>query len=133
MRKNSTPPKTPSNVIQFNPFDPDQVNQRLYKQVSALLSQLEEKDSRSKVTMRERIAALIAVGRLQDLFAKMRKATGDVGAGTTVRKYQATFATDATGRGAKNTRSGQSEPEPDNWFDKYDEDDGLGGDNDDAA
>lgn len=121
----------PSNVVQLNPFDPDQINQRLYKQVSALLSQLEEKDSRSKVTMRERIAALIAVGRIQDLFIKMRKASGDVGAGSTVKKYAATaFSSNAARGRAKN--AGPAEPEPVSWFDEAERDDDFG-DGDDAA
>jgi len=127
MPKTSTPPIKPSNVVTLNPFDPDQVNQRLYKQVSALLQQLEEKDSRSKVTMRERIAALIAVGRIQQLFIAMRKASGDVGSGSTVKKYTATFA-DAAGRRAADARRDAkrdiaAESEPSDWFERAERED----------
>jgi len=120
-------PKT-SNVVALNPFDPENVNKRLYYQVSKLLKQLEDKDSYSTVTMRERIAALIAVGRIQQLFIAMRKASGDVGSGATVKKYATAFS-DAAGRGKPNARRdakrdiAAAEPEPGDWFDKVDRDD----------
>jgi hypothetical protein len=114
-------PKT-SNIVQLNAFDPEQVNQRLYKQVSVLLGQLEEKDSKSKVTMRERIAALIAVGRLQGMFVAMRKASGDVASGSTVKKYASTFTNAARGR-TKNAGPADTEPEPSDWFERADRDD----------
>jgi hypothetical protein len=123
-------PEPPTNVVTLNPFDPDQVNQRLYKQVSALLSQLEDKDSRSKVTMRERIAALIAVGRIQQLFIAMRKASGDVGSGATVKKYATAFTNNAAGGRTADARAradakrdiAASEPEPEDWFERDDDD-----------
>lgn len=107
----------PNNVIQMpNVFDPEQVNTRLYKQVSVLLKQLEHKDSHEMVTIRERIAALIACGRIQQMFIAMRKATGDVGAGATVKKFESAFS-DAAGRGKSNPRfASTAGPEPDDWF-----------------
>jgi hypothetical protein len=122
MPKASKPP--PTNVVSItniNPFDPENVNKRLYMQVSALLGQLEQRDSHNKVTMRERIAALIAIGRIQQLFIAMRKASGDVGSGATVKKYATAF-TDAASRRAANARRdakrdiAASEPEPEDWF-----------------
>ena len=72
--------------------------------------------------MRERVQALVAIGRLQDLFAKMRKASGDVGStGATVRKYESAFS-NAARRGTTDAGSaGQSEP--DDWFDRIDSSD----------
>lgn len=114
-----------------NVFDPEQVNQRLYRQISVLLRQLEDDDpEEGMITIRERIAGLIAIGRIQQLFITMRKATGDVGAGSTVQKFAAAFTTpDAIGGGAKDT--GRYNPEPDNWFDnaeRANDDDDDGGD-----
>ena len=120
MPRKSTTLSEVSNVVQLNAFDPLDVNKRLYNQVSALLGQLEEKDSRNKVTMRERVSALVAIGRIQQLFIAMRKASGDVGSGATVKKYATAF-TDAAGRRAANARrdaAHAAEPEPGNWFEQ---------------
>lgn len=97
-------------AIAPNLLDPDQLSARLYKQVGFLLTQLE---TGKHITLRERIAALIAVGRLQQMFAALRKALPeDERSGSTVKKYAAAFApADATGRRAKNARA-----EPDDWF-----------------
>jgi len=110
------------NVVHFNPFDPEDVNRRLYHQVSALLSQIEERDSGEKLTMRERVQALIAIGRLQQIFVAMRKGGNDAGGtGSTVKKYAAAFS-NAADRGVGNARD-RSEPEPDDWFEPGDDDD----------
>ncbi|HEY2231441.1 MAG TPA: hypothetical protein VGI22_27640 [Xanthobacteraceae bacterium] len=121
-RSTKKTPDDTSNVISFNPFDPEDVNKRLYMQVSALLTQLEERESRAKITMRERIAALIAVGRLQQVFAALRKANPhDPNRGSTVRKYATAFAPDAAGRRKAGGRSGErAESEPVDWFDRDD-------------
>lgn len=150
MRKNSTPPKTKAtklkevqtklkeiqtnNVVRMpNVFDPEQVNQRLYKQISVLLRQLEDDDpDEGNITIRERIAGLIAIGRIQQLFITMRKATGDVGAGSTVQKFAAAFtAPNAVGGGAKDTGRERDNPEPDDWFDNAER--ANDDDSDDAA
>jgi hypothetical protein len=114
-----TTPTTPiaSNVIKLNAFDPDNINHRLYKQVSRVLAQLEEDED--KVTLKERVAALMAIGRIQVLFANMRKAQGDVGAGATVRKYEGAFSADASRGGTSRARGpalGESDPDGDDWF-----------------
>lgn len=141
LRKLPTTKASPGKVVDFNPFDPEQVNTRLYHQVSALLAQIEEKDSRSKITIRERVQALVAIGRLQQVFAALRKASPhDSTRGATVKKYATAFSANATGRGDAHPRSGtRAEPEPTDWFER-DEfapagDDAFDGDpdSDDAA
>jgi hypothetical protein len=108
-----------NNVVPLNAFDPDQVNARLYKQVSVLLKQLETEGE--ELPIKERIAAMMAIGRLQDLFGKMRKGQGDVGAGSNVRKYEGTFASNA-GRGRENGGGDEAEPDGDDWFEQSDRD-----------
>jgi hypothetical protein len=124
MARPKTPNKTSddSNVVSFNPFDPEDVNKRLYMQVSALLTQLEERESRAKITMRERIAALIAVGRLQQVFAALRKANPhDPNRGSQVRKYASAFEPDAARRRKADAGSSErAESEPVDWFDRDD-------------
>lgn len=115
------PTKTsPGKVIDFNPFDPEQVNARLYHQVSALLAQIEEKDSRSKITIRERVQALVAIGRLQQVFAALRKASPhDSTRGATVKKYATAFSAHAAGR--RDAPAGPcawSDSEPGDWFER---------------
>ena len=108
-------PAPPSNVVKLNVFDPEQVNIRLYKQVSALLKQLEDKKT---ITLRERIAALMAIGRLQQLFANMRKGefSDPSRSGATVRKYQSAFS-HAAGRGETDSGSAEAtDPAGDDWF-----------------
>jgi hypothetical protein len=82
------------------PLDPKSVNSRLYNQISILLDELENTES-IKITIRERIAALIAIGRIQGMFMALRKEkTGDDAiVGSKVRKYAGSFkANDARGR-----------------------------------
>jgi hypothetical protein len=122
MARSKIPDKTnnDSNVVSFNPFDPEDVNKRLYMQVSALLTQLEERESRAKITMRERIAALVAVGRLQQVFAALRKANPhDPNRGSTVRKYAQAFVPDDSRRRTSSARSDDSS-EPHDWFERDD-------------
>jgi hypothetical protein len=111
-------------------YDPLRIGERLYQQVAVLLDQLEARDdpdSGAKITLKERIAALIAVGRLQTIFAALRrKEPDDPDAGSAVRKYAGAFK-DETGRGKKGSRrppASQPEPRPDNWFDRDTTDDG---------
>jgi hypothetical protein len=88
--------------------DPLAINARLYRQVSELLTQLEKGDG--KVTLKERIAALVACGRLQTIFMGLRKEkTGEPDAGRSVRKYENAFqAHDARWRAQI---AGPSEPD----------------------
>lgn len=95
--------------------DPRNINGRLYAQIDALLTQLETGEH---ITLKERIAAMIAVARIQVAFVGLRKekVPDDVVAGSTVRKYATAFAND-TRRRAKGARPvavpARPEPEPD--------------------
>jgi hypothetical protein len=86
--------------------DPLNVNARLYSQLGKLLDDMESLDRDEKMSMPQRIQALIAVGRIQVLFNSIRKGAIDDGtAGSTVRKYAAAFASkDGTRRRTSNAR-----------------------------
>lgn len=112
-------------------LDPQNINSRLYNQIDILLTQLETGEH---ITLKERIAAMIAVARIQVAFVGLRKekVPDDVVAGSTVRKYATAFANDArrrakgTGRGTA-TRTAvvpDPEPEPDDLDLTLDDDDG---------
>lgn len=80
--------------------DPLRVNERLYKQISALLGDLEERGE--DITMRERVAALIAIGRVQTIFAGLRRENQeDPNAGSAVRKYSGAFKAKDAASGRK--------------------------------
>jgi hypothetical protein len=81
--------------------DPLNVNQRLYGQIGKLLDDLEAADRDDKMTMPQRISALIAIGRIQTIFQGLRKGEYDGSAGSTVRKYAAAFAKPAAARVGK--------------------------------
>jgi hypothetical protein len=111
-----------SNVVKLvtsrDGADPLNVNGRLYKEISKLLDDLARKPKWNKdgemiegVTTRERIAAIMAIGRIQTVFVGLRKETkgNERGAGSAVRKYSKAF-TDAASRRA--TRAREPEPEP---------------------
>jgi hypothetical protein len=87
--------------------DPLNVNARLYKQLGRLLDDMEAADRDDTMTFPQRIAALIAVGRVQKIFVDLRK--GDLldgTAGSAVRKYSEAFARPHAARGGKaNSRS----------------------------
>jgi hypothetical protein len=109
-------------------LDPHKINERLVRQVSALLDQLE---NNKNVTLRERFQALMAIARIQYVFVSLRREKFDEpAAGTAVRKYQTAFKNDAGGRKKSGrpaiaaVRSGGNEPPPD-WL--GDDDDGDGG------
>ena len=88
--------------------DPLDINRRLYLQLGKLLDDMEAADADERITMPQRINALIAIGRVQVLFNTIRKGSIDDGtAGSTDRKYAAAFAQPAAARGGKgNPRSG---------------------------
>ena len=75
-------------------LDPKSINSRLYNQVDAMLEALE--DPEAHITLKERIAALIAIGRIQVIFMGLRKEKLDdnAGAGSAVRKYAGAFKAD---------------------------------------
>jgi hypothetical protein len=72
--------------------DKFRINDRLLSQIDKLLEQLETKGG-DKITMRERVTALIAIGRLQIMFVGLRKEKmPDESTGSSVRKYASAFA-----------------------------------------
>ena len=89
--------------------DPLDINGRLYKQIGALLTDLERDDREEVMTTPQRISALIAVGRILTIFASLRKVDYDYGnTGAAVRKYSEAFARpDAARRGKKPPRSAE--------------------------
>lgn len=106
-------------------LDPHKINERLARQVSVLLDQLE---SSKNVTLRERFQALAAIARIQYVFVNLRREKFDEPvAGTAVRKYQTAFKNDAGGRkkGKRPTlaavRPSGPDPEPD-WLADTDDD-----------
>jgi hypothetical protein len=94
-------------------LDPKNINGRLYDQISKLLDQLESKN----VTLRERVAALIAVGRVQTIFMGLRKERRDPDlAGSKVRQYSGQFAANAARQRGSAARPAP-EPADDEWTD----------------
>ena len=75
-------------------LDPLNVNERLYRQIARLLDQLEAGDTEDGITIPQRINALIAVGRVQIMFANLRKAAANESGdpASEVRKYSQAFA-----------------------------------------
>ena len=113
-------------------LDPLGVNVRLYNQISEVLQYLETHEN---ITFKERIAALVVIGRIQVMFMGLRKEKiSDASAGSSVRKYAQAFkAHDARGR--KAIARGRPEPEPDADDAAIESalDDAIGGDADDDA
>jgi hypothetical protein len=108
--------------------DQHNINERLARQVSKLLEQLEQGEH---ITLRERFQSLMAIARIQYVFVSLRKEKFDEpAAGASVRKYQTAFSkNDARGRKkiARSTAvATRPEPEPDWVSDDSD-------DSDDAA
>lgn len=106
-----------------NTLDPKNVNSRLYAQISRLLDDLAGNDE--DIGIRERIAALVAIARIQTLFMGLRKEErpSDRATGSAVRKYSTAFK-NAGGRGK--ARGGRAAPasEPitdDDFGSDYDE------------
>jgi hypothetical protein len=102
--------------------DPLAINPRLYRQISNLLDDLERGDE--DISIRERIAALVAIGRLQTIFVGLRKETkdGTGSAGSAVRKYSKAFTHAAGGAKGRPRSAAADEPDDDPFAD-----DGLGG------
>lgn len=92
-------------------LDPKNVNGRLYNQIHRLLEAVEQADKNPAgeegISIRERIAMIIAVARIQTVFVALRKEKQDDNAiaGSKVRKYQTTFKAHDAGRRAKNAGS----------------------------
>lgn len=83
------------------PRDPLKLKLRLYIQVAELLHALETgQGDDGPVTMRERIAALTAIGRLQAALIDKAK-DDDENAGSAIRKYASAFTKNGAGRRKK--------------------------------
>lgn len=73
--------------------DPLNVNGRLYRAMSTLLDTFEE------MTVREQVATVSAIARIQVLFIKLREEKYDTGsAGTALKRYEKAFAANAARR-----------------------------------
>ena len=114
------------------PVDSLKVNERLYRQIAKVLDDLEQRGD--ELTIRDRIAALVAVGRIQTIFASLRKEhQEDDNAGSAVRKYSGAFAAKAkNGTSSRKKATRRSSDDEDNYNPGADVswDDG---DSDDAA
>jgi hypothetical protein len=80
--------------------DPLNINQRLYRQIGALLDDLEDPNNVEGITVPQRINSLIAIGRILVMFKGLRKELDTAGSGSAVRKYSQAFAANAARRGA---------------------------------
>jgi hypothetical protein len=118
-----SPKQPPLTVVKSGPVEPDKPNisirSRVFNQVGALLTQLEEGEH---VTMRERVQALIAISRIEQIYfmLKLKEQPENEQSGSTVRKYATAFSKDAVSGRAANRRT---EPEPDDWFEHAERDD----------
>lgn len=72
--------------------DPLDLNWRLYQQLGKLLDDIEAADRDETMTFPQRIAAMIAIGRVQKMFIDLRKGEFSGGAGSAIEKYSAAFA-----------------------------------------
>ena len=78
------------------------MNGRLYRQLGKLLDDMEAADRDDRMTMPQRVSALIAVARVQIMFNTIRK--GEISDGTegsAVRRYSQAFAKKADGIGPR--------------------------------
>lgn len=104
--------------------DPLNINARLYRQIGRLLDDLEAADVKEMLDIKERIAALIAVARIQTVFVNLRK-EGKGGptsrtAGSSVRKYASAFKANAGSRRAPRARSAAADLGGDDFSDDDD-------------
>lgn len=82
-------------------LDPQNIGPRLYKQVGVLLDQLE---TGTGVTLKERYMALAAIARIQAIFQAIRlkdSRSDEPTAGSAVRKYASAFEAHDTRRRKK--------------------------------
>jgi hypothetical protein len=121
--------KSKPQPVAFPPenLDPFRINARLLNQISKLLDQLEDPHNAAEITIPQRINALIAVGRVQIMFDRLRKASDDrSNSGAAVRKYAQAFQANAARGRAAFTRpgaepAGVDEDDPD-YLDALDDD-----------
>ena len=84
----------------YSSLDPKNVNGRLYDAMSKLLDNFED------MTVREQVATVAAIARIQVLFIKLREEKSEpANVGTAVKRYEKAFQANATGRRKKITGS----------------------------
>ena len=85
----------------INPLDPHNINPRLQEWISELI------EKRDDMSVREEIAAIAAIGRLQVLFIKLREeGGGGVSTGTAVKQFERFFKDNATRASIAHKRKG---------------------------
>lgn len=99
---------------------------RVAKLQDRLLEKLETND---KITVKELIAALTAIARIEQIMQllALKRADSDEQSGSRVRQYAGAFSADAASR--RKTHTGAGQPEPDDWFERtplHDDGDGEG-------
>jgi hypothetical protein len=100
--KDDEPPKAVQTVVEGDPLG---VNRRLYLQLAKLIDDMEAADRDERMTMPQRIQALIAVARVQKMFVDLRKGEFSAGGGSAINRYAAAFQTaNATGGGDEDGR-----------------------------
>jgi hypothetical protein len=83
-------PKTDQTIVEGDPLG---VNKRLYLQLGKLIDDMEAADRDERMTMPQRIQALIAVARVQKMFVDLRKGEFSAGGGSAINRYAAAFQT----------------------------------------
>ena len=88
-KEDADPPKRSATAIARDPLN---LNWRLYQQLGKLLDDIEAGDRDETMTFPQRIAAMIAIARVQKVFIDLRKGEFSGTAGSAVEKYAAAFA-----------------------------------------
>jgi hypothetical protein len=93
------------------------LNERLYAQLARLLDDMEAADRDETMTFPQRISALIAVARVQKMFADLRKGDfNDGSAGSEIRRYSQAFARQGShGSGIREADAGAADDSPDEF------------------
>jgi hypothetical protein len=102
--------------------DPLDLQGRLYQQLGRLLDDMEAADRDEKMTMPQRIQALIALGRVQKMFQDLAKGNLNAGAGSAVSRYAAAFQTPHA-TGGRDDRSGPANIVQFDRTDEHDDED----------
>jgi hypothetical protein len=82
-------------------IDARSINARLLAQVSRVLDDLE---GEALIGPKDRVMALVAIGRIQVIFNTLRKSSGDVESGSAVRRYSKAFSQNDARRRTKTGR-----------------------------
>jgi hypothetical protein len=106
---------TPADIDPLNPDDPKDINGRLYDAISNLLDKFEE------MTVREQVAVVSAIARIQVQFPKIRETSGDSRRGAVVRQYTQAFKANAGRRRKSAPRSTIPDDDLDDGFDELEQ------------